>query len=121
MQLGSLAELLGAACCVREVRIGEVTSVIVDAELTRVLGLDIRSPDGRRRFLPWVAADLERQGGVGIRSAFLLVDAIDSYMRRGARRISDYAELATLRVDDDGHIANGMAVSIASRAGTSRR
>ena len=55
-----------------------------------------------------------------MRSAFLLVDAGDSYTRRGARGVSDLAELASLRVDDGGHIASGVVVSIGARAGNAR-
>jgi len=97
-----------------------VTSVIVDADVTRVLGVDVRCTDGRRLFLPWVAVELA-DDGVDIRSAFLLVDAGDSYSRRGARGISDLAELARLRAGDEGHITNGVVVSIGSRGGTYRR
>jgi hypothetical protein len=95
------------------------TAVFLDSDSTRALGLDVRSPDGRHRFLPWVAAELDGQG-VDIRSAFLLVDAGDSYTRRGARGISDRLELASLRVDDEGRVGNGV-VSIAHGAGTHGR
>ena len=119
MQLGSLAELLGTPCRVRGLLIGEVTAVIVDADLTRVLGLDVRSKDGRRLFLPWVAVDRDGNG-LDISSAFLLVDAGDTYTRRGARGISDLAELGPLRADEGGCIAKGVVVSIGSRAGIRR-
>jgi len=86
MWLESLAGLVGVPCHVRGLRMGEVTSVIVDADVTRVLGLDVRSADGRRLFLPWVAVELD-DDGVEICSAYLLVDAGDSYETRGAPRI----------------------------------
>jgi hypothetical protein len=114
---GSLAALVGMRCRVRGLHIGEVTSVIVDADLTRVLGLDVRSTDGRHLFLPWVAVELGADG-VDIRSTYLLVDAGDSYTRRGARAVSDQGELASLRADAGGHIANGVVVSIGARVGT---
>jgi hypothetical protein len=120
MSLGSLAELAGVPCRVRGVRIGDVASVIVDGDVTRVLGLEVRDKDRRRLFLPWVAVELE-DDGVDVRSAYLLVDAGDSYTRRGAHGVSDPAELAALCVDDRGHIANGVVVSIGSRAGNQRR
>lgn len=120
MPVGSRAELLGAPCRVRGVLVGEVTAVIVDAEVTRAIGLDIRSPDDVHRFLPWVAAEVDGDG-VDVSSAFLLVDAGDSYTRRGARAIVDASKLADLRVEADGRITDGVAVSIGARAGTSSR
>jgi hypothetical protein len=120
MPLGSLAELVGLPCRVRGQRIGEVVSVIVDADVVRVLGLEIRFTDDRRLFLPWVAVELD-DDGVDVRSAFLLVDAGDSYTRRGARALSKPAELAVLRADDEGHVSNGVVVSIGSREGNHRR
>jgi hypothetical protein len=101
---------------VRGVRIGEVTAVIVDADGVHALGLDVRATDRRHLFLPWVAVELDGDD-VDIRSAFLLVDAGDSYTRRVARRVSDPNELALLRRDGEGRIANGVVVSIGSRAG----
>lgn len=120
MRLGSLAELLGMPCAVHGVRIGEVTAVFLNSDLTRILGLDVRSPGSPHRFLPWVAAEFDGQG-VDIRSAFLLVDAGDSYTRRGARAISDLAELASLRVDDEGRISSAVVVSTRTRAGMQGR
>jgi hypothetical protein len=116
----TLAELVGVPCRVRGAPIGEVTSLIVDADVTRVLGLDVRERNGRRLFLPWVAVELD-DDGVNVRSAYLLVDAGDSYTKRGAYGVSDPAELASRRVDDGGHIASGVVVSIGSRAGNRQR
>jgi hypothetical protein len=106
---------MGMPCAVHGVRLGEVTAVFVDSDQTRTLGLDVRSPDGRHRFLPWVAAEFDGRG-VDIRSVFLLVDAGDSYTRRGARGISDLVELASLHIDDKGRISSGV-VSIPPGAG----
>lgn len=120
MPCGSLAGLVGATCSVRGVRVGDVTGVVVDPDFIRVLGLDVHSVDGRRRFLPWVAAE---QGpyGVDVDSAYLLVDAGDSYTRRGARCIREAAELSSRCADLHGRIARRKVVSIGLRAGTPDR
>ena len=118
--MDSLAELVGAPCRVRGFWVGEVAAVIVDTYGTRAIGFDIRFPDDIHRFLPWVAAEVE-QDCVGVSSSFLFVDAGDSYTRRGARALADVWELADLRVEADGQVTNGVAVSIGARTGTSYR
>ena len=120
MRTGSLAGLLGMPCRVRDVRVGEVAGVFVDAGATRVIGLDIRSADGVRRFLPWIAAE-RSEGAVSVRSSLLLVDAGDSYSRLGARGITDARELAGLGVASDGLLVGDGVVSINGPVGTTPR
>jgi hypothetical protein len=102
-----LVELLGAPCRVRDVRVGEVTGVVVDGAGGRVVGLDIGSAGGVHRFLPWVACEVDCEGRVDVRSAFLLVDDTQSYRRLGARDIVDAEVLARLRVDASGRVSRG--------------
>lgn len=98
-----LTELLGAVCRVRDVRVGEVVAVVLDASGERVIGLGIRSAGDVQRFLPWVACEFDERG-VSVRSAFLLVDDGASYARVGARKISEAEELADLRFDVSGRL-----------------
>jgi hypothetical protein len=102
----SLAGLLGARCRVRDVLVGEVSGVYVDAAGARVIGLDVRSAGDVHRFLPWVAFELDGDG-VSVGSVFLLVDDGESYARLGARAITDAQELERLRVDGSGNVLDG--------------
>ena len=99
----TLAGLYGTPCRVHDVRVGEVVGAYVDGDGERVLGLQVRSAGGVRRFLPWVATEFDDRG-VSIRSAFLLVDDGESYGRLGAHVISDPSELAELHVDAAGRV-----------------
>lgn len=118
-----LGWLLGRTVRLRpsDLRVGTVTGVYGDAGFERVIGLEVSSPDGRRRFLPWVASSLD-EGGVRVESAFLLVDPgeLDAYMRLGARLVRDPAELDGLTVAPDGRIERprGDGVSLELASGT---
>jgi hypothetical protein len=109
--------LLGAPCRVRDVRVGEVASVFVDAGYERVIGLGILGIGGVRRFLPWVTADVG-DDGVSIRSSFLLVDDGDTYMRLGAHQIDNADELAELRVEHSGWLAHDEEDSVSTLPAT---
>ncbi len=119
MEPPSLAELIGAPCRVHGVRVGDVVAVLVDADVGRAIGLDVRAPDGAHRFLPWVAVE-RGEDGVRARSAYLLVDAGDSYVRLGARALHAAEDLAELGAEQDGTLYRiGAPVSIGDSAGMS--
>jgi hypothetical protein len=79
----SLTRILDATVRVGGIRVGRVSGILFDASGTRVIGLEVASPDGARRFLPWVAATIAN-GDVWVRSALQLVDWSDTYERDGA-------------------------------------
>lgn len=89
----SLAKLFGRAVRVGPVRVGAIAGVFLDG--SRVIGLEVAGPAGARCFLPWVAARVDEHE-VRIDSALLLVDAIESYERSGARPVRDPSALAGL-------------------------
>lgn len=98
-----LAGLLGAAVRADSTRVGEVVGVFLDAGAEYVLGLEVASVGGARRFLPWVAADVDELG-VRIPSPLVLVDERESYERLGARAIGDPLVLEALMVSADGAV-----------------
>lgn len=103
--LPRLAEVLGAAVRMRDLRVGTVTGVFGDADFVRMIGLEVTSADGVRRFLPRVAAPM-REGVVRLGSTLVLVETgeLDGYGRLGARVVRDPMQLAGLGVDPDGRI-----------------
>jgi hypothetical protein len=107
----SLACLLGRPARVGGVLVGQVSGVLVDAPATRAIGLEIAGPGDTRRFLPWFAARLD-ETAVSVESAFLLVDQIDGYERRGAVVLRDPAGLSSFEAFPDGvlHTSDGRAV-----------
>jgi hypothetical protein len=119
--LRPLAGLLGVPCRIRDVRVGEIAGVYLDGAGERVIGLDVRSPGGVHRFVPWVAAELH-DDEVSVRSAFLLVDDAASYSRLRAFEVSDADELAHLRVDAAGRVVrDGETVSTDDVVGIRQR
>lgn len=109
----SLAQLIGARCVIHDVAVGEVVAVLVDADCSRAIGLDVRLPDGAHRFLPWVAVEFDDRH-VRSHSAFLLVDVGDSYVRLGARALHDVDELARLRAEPDGTLQPALPQVVSS-------
>jgi hypothetical protein len=87
---------------VRGIRLGEVESVLLDADEARVLGFDILCGDGSNRFLPFATA---RLGGSGIEidSTLTLLDAreLEFYRSRG-RPLARAPGLAEAVVERDG-------------------
>jgi hypothetical protein len=87
---------------VRGIRLGEVESVLLDADAPRILGLDVRCGDGASRFLPYSTA---RPNGIGIEidSTLTLLDGrtLGFYRERG-RSLASAPELADAVVEPDG-------------------
>ncbi len=87
---------------VRGIRLGEVESVLLDAESPRILGLDVRCGDGASRFLPYATAR-PNGNGIEIDSTLTLLDArtLEFYRARG-RSLASAPELADALVGPDG-------------------
>ena len=94
--------LLRAPVLVRGIRLGEVQSVLLDAEAPRVLGLDVLCGDGSNRFLPFSIARLAA-GAIEIDSTLTLLDEqeLDFYRSR-TRALAAVPELADALVAADG-------------------
>ena len=103
----SLAGLPGRAVRVGGVLVGQVTGVLVDARATRAIGLEIACAGQAHRFLPWFAARLD-EVAVSVESAFLLVDEIGGYERRGAVVLRDPARLSSFEASADGVLHAGV-------------
>lgn len=115
-----LRALLGAPVRLHDLRLGTVTGVYGDASFARVIGLEVTSPDGRRRLLPWVAARVE-EGVVHLQSALVLVETgeLEGYGRLGARVARAPAELDGLGVGPEGRVerrdgSNGVSLEVVS-------
>jgi hypothetical protein len=69
----------------RGIQLGRAVDVIVDAELRRVLGLDVLCGDGEHRFLPFAAAEA-RPDEIAVSSSLTLLDRdeLAFYRRHGA-------------------------------------
>jgi hypothetical protein len=106
---------------VRDVRVGTVTGIVADGPVGRLIGLEVTGRDGRRWFLPSVAASHEA-GVVRLHSTLVLVETgdLEGYGRLGAVVIRDPSELDRLAVDEDGRFQpDGVeSVSLPASAGT---
>jgi hypothetical protein len=94
--------LLRAPVLTRGIRLGEVESVLLDAEEPRILGLEVHCGDGASRFLPFSTA---RRGALGIEidSTFTLLDSRElAFYRAHSRPLASVPELADARIEDDG-------------------
>lgn len=120
MSTGSLAGLLGAAVRVGTIRVGEVAGVFVDREELRAIGLEVSTPGGARRFVPWVAAR-QVNGAIRVDSSLLIVDDSASYERLGARVMRDVVSLGRLRAETGGTLESVDAVSTVAVLGTNER
>jgi hypothetical protein len=120
------ASLLGSAVHVSGSRIGHVTGVYVDPGSARALGLEVRTPDRRMLFLPWVAT-YARGGHLTADSSLVFVDVsdLDGYTHRGAIVHHDPDALDSVYIGRDGSIedhdgsieGSGRGVSLALAAG----
>jgi hypothetical protein len=87
---------------VRGIRLGEVESVLLDADEARVLGFDVLCGDGSNRFLPFTTARLGGRG-IEIDSALTLLDSreLQFYRSRG-RSLARVPGLADAVLEGDG-------------------
>jgi hypothetical protein len=116
------ATVLGAPVRVRDLRVGTVRGVLGDGSCERVIGLEVTGRDGRRSFLPFVAASHD-DGSVLLDSSLVLVETGDSegYGRLGAVVVRNPAQLAGLVLNERGRILREepYGVSLPAAAGTS--
>ncbi|HYK07372.1 MAG TPA: PRC-barrel domain-containing protein [Gaiellaceae bacterium] len=94
--------LLRAPVLTRGIRLGEVETVLLDAEEPRILGLEVHCGDGANRFLPFSTA---RRGahGIEIDSTFTLLDSRElEFYRAHGRPLTSVPELAEARIEPDG-------------------
>jgi hypothetical protein len=75
-------ELLERRVLFRDIVLGIVVDVILDAPVRRVIGLDVLCGDRARRFLPFGACEI-RDGAIGVDSALVLSDELAFYRSRG--------------------------------------
>ena len=103
--------LLRAPVFVRGIRLGEVESVLLDAEAPRILGLDVLCGDGSNRFLPYSTARLAGEA-IEIDSTLTLLDEreLEFYRDRG-RPLAAVPELSDALVAADG----GLVVPLPAR------
>ena len=96
---------------IRGIRLGEVESVLLDADEARILGLDVLCGDGANRFLPFSTA---RRGPTGIEneSTLTLLDARElEFYRARSRSLASVPELAEARIEADG----GLVMPLSAR------
>lgn len=102
---GRLASsLLRAPVLVRGIRLGEVESVLLDNDSTRILGFDVLCGDGSNRFLPFSTARIA-QSAIEIDSALTLLDRreLEFYVSR-SRPLARVPELAGAVVEPGGEL-----------------
>lgn len=82
----SASTLLSLPVRVDDILVGHVVDLILDAQLARALGLEVRCGDGEHRFLPFAAARISADG-VDTRTPLALLDGpeLAFYAARGAR------------------------------------
>jgi len=99
--------LIGRAVRVGAVEVATVTDLLATRGLAYVLGLEVRGRDGQRRFVPWVAAVVDRDA-IRLASVFSLLSSSELalYLDQG-RRIAERA--AELTVEQDGVLARAPA------------
>jgi sporulation protein YlmC with PRC-barrel domain len=84
----SAGSLLGRPVCLRGIRLGRPTDVLLDPASMRVVGLEVACGDDVRRFLPLAAATVH-DDEIAVRSALLLLEGDDlSFYRRRGRLLS---------------------------------
>ena len=94
--------LLRAPVLSRGIRLGEVESVLLDAEEARILGLDVLCGDGANRFLPFSTAHLGANG-IEIDTTLTLLDPRElAFYRARSRSLASVPELADARIEPDG-------------------
>ena len=95
--MGSIASgaVLALPVCLHGIELGRSVELIVDADVRRVLGFEVRCGDDAHRFLPLAAARV-RGGEIAIGSPLTLLDELAFYRRRG----HGLGALRGARVDD---------------------
>jgi hypothetical protein len=114
--MGSLGsgDLLALPVRLHGVELGRSVEIIVDLDVRRVLGLEVRCGDEAHRFLPLGAAWI-RDGEIAIASPLILLDEFAFYRARGrglgalrgakvANAGGDIGSLRDLVFDEDGEI-----------------
>jgi len=98
----TVSTLLRVPVLTRGIRLGEVASVLLDAEEPRILGLDVLCGDGANRFLPFSTAHRGTRG-IEIASTLTLLDERElRFYRARTRSLASVPELADARVEADG-------------------
>ena len=102
MRRQTASALLRVPVLTRGIRLGEVESVLLDAEEPRILGLEVHCGDGARRFLPFSTAR-RVEHGIEIDSTFTLLDSRElEFYRAHGRPLAGVPELADARIEPDG-------------------
>jgi hypothetical protein len=76
------AELLQLPVMKDDIRLGHSVEVVVDDAAERVVGVVVLCGDEEERFLALDAAQV-RDGEIAVGSAFVLLEDVDFYRRRG--------------------------------------
>jgi len=127
--MGSMAsgDVVALPVRLHGIELGRSVELIVDLDVRRVLGFEVRCGDDAHRFLPLAAARV-RDGEIAIGSPLTLLDELPFYRARGhrlaalrgARVAAARDELGTLRAvafEDDGSICE---LVVATPTGDSR-
>lgn len=104
--------LLRAPVLIRGIRLGEVESVLLDAEEARILGLEVLCGDGASRFLPFSTA---RRGprGIEIESTLTLLDRRElEFYRARSRSLASVPALADARIGADGALVSPLSARL---------
>ena len=105
------SSLLRKPVILRGIRLGEIESVLLDAEEPRVLGFDVLCGDGANRFLPFGAAR-PREETIEIDSSLTLLEAreLEFYRERG-RSLAAVPELGDAIVAPDGALVTALSAA----------
>jgi hypothetical protein len=114
--MGSMgsADVLALPVRLHGIALGRSVDLILDVDVRRVLGVEVRCRDEMHRFLPFAAAHV-RDGEIAIASPLILLDELAFYRARGhglgalrgARVANAGGEVGTLRdvvFEEDGEI-----------------
>lgn len=116
-----LRALVGLPVRIGEVDVGRVSEVLLDRSLGHCLGFVLDSRGANRRFLPWVAARVERDH-VAALSAFALLSTSELafYLDRGLPLSGELSgDIDDVEVDREGDVVTVVARS--GRGGSMRR
>jgi hypothetical protein len=123
--MGSIAsgDVLALPVRLHGIGLGRAVELVVDLDVRRVLGFEVRCGDETHRFLPLAAAHV-REGEIAIGSPLTLLDELAFYRGRGhglgalrgARVASAGSDLGTLRdvVFDAGGAIRELVVATSS-------